>query len=194
MARGDATHRLGPYRDPQVAAGVLAVTRELLTTRGYRRTSIDAIAEAAGVSRPTIYRRWPSKVHVIYEAVFPDLVAHIEPSAADAVDEIMRAVRSVIATMGVPWAKEATLGLMSDMRSDPTLRPELAARHIITVVAGLQELLDQNVDRIRPVDANTLWDVIAGAAVHALSIRDVTDLDAYTESLIDVLMHGILPH
>src|SRR5690625_7263586 len=64
MARGDSRHRLGPFRDPNVDSAVLDSTRRLLVERGYRDTSVDAIAEAAGVSRPTIYRRWPSKAHV----------------------------------------------------------------------------------------------------------------------------------
>jgi AcrR family transcriptional regulator len=47
----------------------MAATRHLLTRDGYDQVSIDAIAKEAGVSRP-IYRRWPSKAHVVFEAAF----------------------------------------------------------------------------------------------------------------------------
>ena len=37
------------------------------------------------MTRPTIYRRWPSKAHVVFEAVFPD-VAPITTTASFADD------------------------------------------------------------------------------------------------------------
>jgi AcrR family transcriptional regulator len=193
MVRADPKHRLGPYRDPQIDAKVFAVTRRLLKERGYRGTSIDAIAEAAGVSRPTIYRRWPSKAHVINEALFPDNAPQIEPSA-DHVHEITGAIRNIIAFLGEPTAREALPGLMSDMRSDPTLQPKLAVRHTLVVSAGLRALLASNAGSLRQVDADTLLDVMVGAAIMALCIRDVTDLDTYAASLTDLLFNGILAH
>nr|WP_246597797.1 helix-turn-helix domain-containing protein [Nocardia tengchongensis] len=66
-------HRLGPHRDPAVDTAVLDAARALLVEQGYTATSIDAIAARAGVSRPAIYRRWPSKAHLIAQAVFPDV-------------------------------------------------------------------------------------------------------------------------
>ena len=48
----------------------MAATRKLLATDGYDQMSIESIAKEAGVSRPTIYRRWPSKAHVVFDAAF----------------------------------------------------------------------------------------------------------------------------
>lgn len=191
MTRADARHRLGPFRDPQVDAAVLDSTRRLLVERGYRGTSIDAIAEAAGVSRPAIYRRWPSKAHVIYDAVFPPDAPPVEPSD-DAVSEVKRAIRDIVAFLGDPAASTALPGLLADMRSDPALRASLGERHSVAVSAGLRELFGRNTDVLRRVDADTVLDVIVGAAMQALCMRDTTDREAYVESLTDVLLHGIL--
>ena len=48
---------------------------ELLGEVGYAALSVDAIARQAGTSKPTIYRRWPSKAHLVHEAVFPAGIA-----------------------------------------------------------------------------------------------------------------------
>lgn len=121
MARSDIKHRLGPYRDPEIDPAVFAATRRLLIERGYRGTSIDAIADAAGVSRPTIYRRWPSKAHVVYDAVYPASAPHVEPSA-EPFPEITGAIAGILAFMSQPEAREAFPGLLADMRSDPELK------------------------------------------------------------------------
>lgn len=49
----------GRPRDPSRDQAILEATIELLAEVGYDGTSIDAVAGRAGVSKPTIYRRWP---------------------------------------------------------------------------------------------------------------------------------------
>jgi len=191
MARGDSRHRLGPFRDPNVDSAVLDSTRRLLVERGYRDTSVDAIAEAAGVSRPTIYRRWPSKAHVVYDAAFPADASRVEPSG-DAVTELTTLIRNIVGWLGAPAAAAALPGLIVDMRSDPALQASLGERHSAVFSADVRELFARNGDVLRAVDADTVLDMIVGATMQALSIRNVTDLDGYAESLTDTLLRGIL--
>ena len=69
----ETQHRLGPQRNPAIDDAVLDATRQLLEEKGYAGTSIDAIATRAGVGRPAIYRRWPSKAHIVNDAIYPVL-------------------------------------------------------------------------------------------------------------------------
>jgi AcrR family transcriptional regulator len=59
----------GRRRNAAARDAILDVTFELLRTRGTTGLTIDAIAEAAGVGRQTIYRWWPSKGAVAAEAM-----------------------------------------------------------------------------------------------------------------------------
>jgi AcrR family transcriptional regulator len=192
VGQSDGPHRLGPYRDPQVDTQVLNATRQLLVERGYQRISMDAIAEAAGVSRPTIYRRWPSKAHVVYDAVYPDTAPRVEAAAPKAVSEIEGAIRGIFDVMSERSAREALPGLLADMRTDASLHPKLAERHNVLVRAGIEGLLQRNAESMRGVDAAALLDLIVGAAICSLCMRDIDDVDSFVESVTDILLHGVL--
>jgi AcrR family transcriptional regulator len=62
--------RRGRPRDPQRRQAILLATLELVAAVGYERMTIDGIASRAGVSKPTIYRRWPrGKRELVVEAI-----------------------------------------------------------------------------------------------------------------------------
>lgn len=185
-----ARHRLGPHRDPAVDRAVLEAARDLLIERGYAATSIDAIATRAGVSRPAIYRRWPSKAHLIAKAVFPDV--RTDEVAPDLATEVRTVIRGTIQLFGSAEARAAMPGLMADMRADSSLYQKLSARLDSPTRKELSDYLAAGRPAAAPaLDSNTLLDTIAGAALFAMCIRDIDDLDGFAESLEDLLLHGI---
>lgn len=75
-ARGPAPRRsvpprphTGRRRNAAARDAILDVTFDLLRDQGTGTITIDAIAEAAGVGRQTIYRWWPTKGAVVAEAM-----------------------------------------------------------------------------------------------------------------------------
>lgn len=61
--------RRGRPRSAEVDAVILAATLELAGELGVTKLSMDELAERAGVSKATIYRRWPSKEQLVLEAL-----------------------------------------------------------------------------------------------------------------------------
>jgi AcrR family transcriptional regulator len=59
----------GRPRDPLIEDAVLRATRYRLAVDGYTRMTIGDIAADAGVTRPTVYRRWPSKHDLVVDAL-----------------------------------------------------------------------------------------------------------------------------
>jgi AcrR family transcriptional regulator len=59
----------GRRRNDAAREAILDTTLELLRSGGVGGLTIDAIADAAGVGRQTIYRWWPSKGAVVAEAI-----------------------------------------------------------------------------------------------------------------------------
>jgi AcrR family transcriptional regulator len=66
---GSTELRRGRPRDPRIEVAVLRAAHNRLVTDGYARLTIGEVAADAGVSRPSIYRRWPSKQDLVMDAL-----------------------------------------------------------------------------------------------------------------------------
>src|SRR3954467_10092521 len=59
----------GRPRDPKLDEAIILATRALLVRDGYSRMTLGDIAAEAGVSRPTLYRRWANKLSLVADAL-----------------------------------------------------------------------------------------------------------------------------
>src|SRR3954468_25112873 len=60
----------GRPRDPRRRQAILDAAVHLLAEVGYDRATVEAVAARAGVSKPTIYRRWPGgKAEIVADAI-----------------------------------------------------------------------------------------------------------------------------
>jgi AcrR family transcriptional regulator len=60
--------RRGRPRKPETDRAILAATCELLLAGGYGRLSMEAVAARSGITKPTLYLRWPSKAALVADA------------------------------------------------------------------------------------------------------------------------------
>jgi AcrR family transcriptional regulator len=56
-------------RDPALDEAIIQATRARLVQDGYSRMTLGDIAADAGVSRPTLYRRWNTKLELVTDAL-----------------------------------------------------------------------------------------------------------------------------
>ncbi|WP_313404549.1 TetR/AcrR family transcriptional regulator [Aeromicrobium sp.] len=59
----------GRPRDPAIEEAIIESTRILLATKGYSSMTIGDIVADAGVTRPTLYRRWANKYELVVDAL-----------------------------------------------------------------------------------------------------------------------------
>jgi AcrR family transcriptional regulator len=73
VTRGSAdiagSHAGGRPRDHTLDEAIILATRARLVRDGYSRMTIGDIAADAGVSRPTLYRRWNNKFELVTDAL-----------------------------------------------------------------------------------------------------------------------------
>ncbi|ATO64856.2 TetR/AcrR family transcriptional regulator [Mycobacterium avium subsp. hominissuis] len=188
----------GRPRDPRIEGAVLSATVELLAETGYAGLLVSAIAERAGTSKPAIYRRWPSKAHLVHEAVFPIGSATELPDTGSLPDDLREMVSRSMVFLTTPAARAALPGLVGEMAADPTLHSALLERFAGVIGGGLTELLGRAAARgeVRSdVTAAELTDAIAGITLMGLLTR-VTALDsglgeAWVDRTTTLLLKGI---
>lgn len=116
MPRQAPSSTRGRPRDPRVQASILSAARALLDQGGLTAVTIEAIAQKAKVSRPTIYRYW-SNAPAVAMAAFLD---------ASGAGEAARSPRAPLAAL------KAQLHALADAFAAPT------GRSIAAMVAAAQ--------------------------------------------------------
>lgn len=69
MERDGAPLRKGRPRDERIDADITAAALDLLSTEGFDRFSVEAVAALAGVAKTTVYRRFPTRNDLIVGAL-----------------------------------------------------------------------------------------------------------------------------
>ncbi len=185
---------LGRPRDPRIDDSVLRATVELLGKSGYADLSVDAIARRAATSKPAIYRRWPSKAHLVHEAVFPISEATELPDTGSLAGDVREMVRRSTGVLTTPAAQAAMPGLLAEMATDPTLHAKLLERFGDVTSRGMSERLDDAVSRgeVRAdVTAADLVEAIAGMTLMAIITRNRTLDDTWVEQTATLITKGI---
>ena len=188
------TTDLGRPRDPRIDNAVLRATVELLGKTGYADLSVDAIAKRAGTSKPAIYRRWPSKAHLVHEAVFPISEATELPDTGSLAGDVHEMVRRSTGVLTTPAARAAMPALLAEMATDPALHTKLLERFGDVTSRGMSERLDAAMTRgeARPdVTAADLVEAIAGIALMAIITRNQALDEAWVERTATLITKGI---
>lgn len=115
--------RRGRPRRVDIDDRVLAAARLLEHEVGYDATTIEAVAARAGVAKTAIYRRWPNKAVLLYEAVLAP--ADQRPAVPDTGD-VRADLLTVLRANASGYGADAKRGLVAAITRE-ALRDERAA-------------------------------------------------------------------
>ncbi|WP_035804096.1 TetR/AcrR family transcriptional regulator [Kitasatospora mediocidica] len=133
----------GPDAARSVDDAILDAAAELVVALGLRRTQLAEIARRAGVSRPTVYRRWPD-VRAVIGAL---LTREIHATQADVLraGDDRESVVAWIVEVAVRVREHAVLGAL--LRSDADVLLEYVVERLGTSQRGLLDALREAVER-----------------------------------------------
>jgi AcrR family transcriptional regulator len=184
----------GRPRDPRTQEAILAATRTLLSTVGYEQASMDAIAREAGVSRPTVYRRWPSKAHVVFDAVFGGAKGdEILSSTGDFAQDLRHFATTVCEFWRDPAVAAATMGILADRHRNPALSIRTQRLLDEDTRNKFATLVRSGIDQgaVAPdVDVDMLWQLLVGTAFYAVAVQHLDDVDDLGHRLCALAMRG----
>lgn len=197
-------------RSPRMArderrAQVLRIAQDLFSSEGFHHVSMDDIADRAEVSKPVLYRHFPSKLD-LYLAVVDqcgsDLLAAVEDAVAplesgpvqrgagrDVIAAIVRAYIDFVDVAG----ESSTLLFESDVTHDADVRARVehasseAARRIARVLSQVTGLADDASATL----AVSLIAMAQGAATHRLRTTPVADAGMTAELVTQLAWGGV---
>jgi AcrR family transcriptional regulator len=156
----------GRPRDARHDQTILDATLRILLEEGYRGVTIEGVAARAGVGRPTIYRRWPSKPAVVVAAlVQSDRLALPAPDTGSLRNDLIAVQRHQVERMNAPDARRVTAGLIADLADDPELADTYVSQFLAPRRATVWEVLQRGVDRGEldaDVDFAFIYDLLVG--------------------------------
>ncbi|UYP19011.1 TetR family transcriptional regulator [Rhodococcus sp. Z13] len=173
----------GRPRDPRIDADVLAAAREMLREHGWDGLSLRGVAARAGVGRAALTRRWPTKAHLVLDALLgsaPDLTPY------DGIDRkgwIEWVVSGSIELFARPEVRAALPGLLAALRDHEDLRSTLWR----TFSGPSTALFTEGADGDAELDARAVLVMAAGSALFAGLIAAEDDTPALRARILELL-------
>jgi AcrR family transcriptional regulator len=187
----------GRPRDPQVDQAILTATLELLGEDGFDGLSIEAVAARAGVGKTTVYRRWPSKIPLVVDA----LTAMKAPTVSAVPDDMPTREALVRAMAGFTKPHEGSAARVLAGLVDAMSRNEELAEAVRTVLVaererGLVAVIERGKARgeIRAdVDARVMVDLLGGPVVLRRLITGQPVNQRLAHTIVDLVLDGAAP-
>jgi AcrR family transcriptional regulator len=188
----------GRPRSERSHRAILDAANELLEERGFVDLTIDDVAQRAGASKTTIYRRWPTKGTLVFEAFSAAfLVRQPLPDTGSLRGDLLSALRTWIKVVKGTVTGRTLVGLIAEVQRDPELA-EIWRDHFIGPVRAQHRLmLVRAIERGEAsldVDSDVVLDLLFGAAYHRLLQSHLVLSDRFAQAVVDTLVAGVRPH
>ena len=166
---------------------------ELFAESGFEGVSVEDVAERAGVSRATIYRRYPSKVDLIVEAgacLASDDIAF--PDTGNLGDDLRGLARSLVKAFKNSPAGRVMPVMVFERRRYPELDAgyrrflndrKTRTRRVLQRAVGRGELPSDT-------DVGVMSSMLVGPIFHRLIITQEPLNDTFVDALVEALLRG----
>lgn len=188
----DATRRSEDAQRAILDAAVAAIAE-----RGYERTSIQGIAERAGVGKQTIYRWWPSKGAVVLEALEQKVLERVPlypPMTGDVVEDLRRQMQLAMKVLTAPDFAPAFRAVIAAAQSDSIFAKEAHDRLIESRAAPIRQLLAaaQTGGQLRiGIDLDAVIDMLFGTFFYRLLLQ-TRPLELHQiDDALDIVFRGV---
>jgi len=190
--------RRGRPRSEARKQAILQAAFELLGERGLAATSMDAVAERAGVSKATIYRWWDSKELLALDALY---------AAWDTAGPVMRetgTLRAEMLALVRPWVRLVAAGpsariltaLLAEAQNDPEFGQAYRAHFVEPRRDQARAVFSRAIARGEipaGVDVEVAIDLLWGPLYHRLFHGHAPLNERFARRSVDTVLTGILP-
>ncbi|MFD5517667.1 TetR/AcrR family transcriptional regulator [Streptomyces sp. NPDC127066] len=187
--------RRGPGRPRQehVTAAVLDAVVALVAESGMGALTMDAVAARAGVSKPAMYRRWPTKQDLVIAAVESRIGSLSVPDMGDFRAElraVLTARMEAYRQPGIARLLAGVIGTAAEADAEPAAYRAYTAR----VMSETRHLLERGVARgeVRPdVDPGDAATLVAASLVFRMIAEQRLPDAALVDSMVDMIGRAV---
>ncbi|ROO87948.1 TetR family transcriptional regulator [Actinocorallia herbida] len=170
---GDGTTGPGRPRDPDLTPRVLAAALDVYARTGWAAFTLDAVARQARVGKAALYRRWPTKDHLLFDAI----EAHTQPLVATDTGSLhgdTRALASALLEHFLYPAGWVTLRIEVDASTEPATFARFHEKIVAMHRDGAERMVQRAIDRGElpsGIHTRSFTEALYGAVLmHALSM------------------------
>ncbi|MGV9411262.1 TetR/AcrR family transcriptional regulator [Nocardia sp. NPDC003693] len=159
----------GRPRRPDIDHDIVRATLNILAAQGYSALSLEAVAKAAGVTRPTIYRRWPGKAALVAHALAAGLPPLPAPDTGDPLADLKSVATDFITAFTESAYAPIAFVLHAEARHDPDLASQLFASYLEPRALAVHTLIEraQRAGALRPdLSPDLVRDLLFGPLVY----------------------------
>ncbi|MFI6869152.1 TetR/AcrR family transcriptional regulator [Nocardia sp. NPDC050406] len=187
--------RGGRPRDSRIDHSVLEATRTLLARHGYTGLTVDAVAAAAGVGKPAIYRRFPSKAALVFAAVVHPPEFAEPPDHGSLRADLRAMVHEVYRVLSSGPTREVGPHIMAEVATNPELSERFRDLILSAELDQVGIILDRATARgeltTRP-DPLILNCLLSGPQFYAIFGFHLELEAAQLDSIADTVAAGVL--
>lgn len=163
---------------------------DLLTEVGFAGTTVQAVARRSQTHASAIYRRWPTRVAMIEEAIAPRLDHQDLTPTGDLARDLLRLAEVIDGSFGAPAARAALPGLIAEYQGGTPLRPaqewlRYSLRPHLTAMLGTADP-----DQIDPsVSEDEVFDTLLGLILVRtyIPVHEAASLERIVELVLRVV-------
>jgi AcrR family transcriptional regulator len=182
-------HGPGRPRSPEADTAILAAALDLLLERGVEATSIEQVARRAGVTRATVYRRFPDKTQLLIATME---AAYGNPPASPEIRDVEHLLTGWAHALADPRQRRLLRRLYGAIDGLPELATAYRNRFGKHRDQARRHVLEQARDRGQlPLDTDpaVLLDLLTGAVWQHLASRPDTSAAADVERFLRAVLH-----
>ncbi|OBA41661.1 hypothetical protein A5780_06405 [Nocardia sp. 852002-20019_SCH5090214] len=197
MTEASTTARRGRPRNEKARAAILDAAMDQLLDQGVAAMNMDVVAAAAGVSKATIYRWWPSKEKLAMDALYRTWES--APSTPDT-----GSLRDDLRNLLWPWTELVTrrpygrviAGLLGQVVTDPDFALTYRARFLDQRRDHGRLILQEAIARGEipaRTRVETVLDMLYGPVYHRLMHGHAPLDHTFVVDIVDIVLDGIHP-
>jgi len=187
-------------RGAQLEDAILAAAYDELVEVGYTAFSVEGVAARAGTGKASIYRRWPTKQHLVTDALLSQLPTPVQcgvsfsadalPDSVTTVDALRRIATNIAQVMASP-AGDAMRAVKCEALADPDLARLVDERFQEPRRQAMLALLRRGVERgeVRP---EAVTELVADLLPAVLSFRVLMQRERITRRDVAAIIEQII--